>query len=149
MASTSFLLSACCYKNFFVKLHKIAKWHQTEQNVTYKAKYLTKGINSRFRFTVLQEEGSGSTYISRNSTRNIIQAKQLCTNQKSTEGKYILPAFVLEKEGGFFHPPILWETTQLLNSPHLILLKNNKIHVLCGFFEPSGVRWWVFFLKCW
>lgn len=38
--------------------------------------------------------------LERNSTRNIMQAKQLCTNQKSTEVKELLPVFVLlHREG--------------------------------------------------
>lgn len=85
----------------------------------------------------------------------IMQAKQLCTNQKSTEGKgkkkksTSLCLFCsTEKEGGFFHPP-----HPLRNNPAakltdliitcLILLKKIIIKAtslfFCGFLEPSVV----------
>lgn len=88
----------------------------------------------------------------------IMQAKQLCTNQRVHRRKikklYQPLFYSSEKEGGFFHPPVLWQTTQLLYLTDLIILitwsdfikkiKYNKSFCSVGFSSPllSGRLFW-------
>ena len=113
-------------------------------------------INSRFRFTPRRRVWDPRTSQEELYKEYIMQAKTALHNSKNK--KEILPAFILfdstEKEGGFFHPPILWKNNPAAKLPDLTFtwpdfikkIKCNKSFSV-GFFEPSSV-WKVFFV-CW
>lgn len=137
----------------------MTKQHPTEQNVTPKAaNHLTKA-----KFGSTQGSGSHSSpqrgfriHINREELYKeyMMQAKQLCTNQKSTEGKFYQPPFVLlHREGRWLfssaHPlrnnPAAKLTDLITTWPDFIKKKIKIQQVLfCGFLEPSGV-WKVFY----
>lgn len=68
-----------------------------------------------------------------------MQAKHLCTNQKSTEGKIDSTSLSLfyftEKEGGFFPAKL----TDLIIWPDIDIKKKHYNSFSVVFFEPSGV----------
>lgn len=97
-------------------------------------------INSRFRFTQFFKKRVWDPYKSREElSEYIMQAKHLCTNQKSTEGKIDSTSLSLfyftEKEGGFFPAKL----TDLIIWPDIDIKKKHYNSFSVVFFEPSGV----------